>query len=168
VPLCGHCDRDIVVRRVLPEFNVGNGKDFGGLDARDGLGSVVVPELNFMEQQVVARCLRFQQCVKFVGSRRNVGGVTTVKGHVVAFGHEGRSALDAPVDVLPRRSLDGLVCIAFVGDAQQWSAMVARGPARDRFLERHYGLKIAVRSMLLRAAALTSRARARAPRFDAD
>jgi len=130
-PLCSHC-LGALQKAKMPEFSVANGKDFGRLDA---LCNEIGGQLTLAEQLVTAGCIRFQQVVKFVGSSDNRAGATSVRGHVIAFGHNGKHALEGVTTVLPRRNLQGHLDVAFVGEKRHWTALVAQGDARRRFLE---------------------------------
>ena len=139
-PLCSHC-LGALQKAKLPEFSIANGKDFGRLDA---LCNEIGGQLTLAEQLVTAGCIRFQQVIKFVGSTDNKGGATSVRGHVIAFGHNGKHALDGVTTVLPRRNLQGHLDVAFVGEKRHWTALVAQGNARRRFLELNSQVQINV------------------------
>lgn len=119
---------------ITPEFNVGNHQDFGRLD------SPLVEQLTWAEQQVIAKTIRFQSCVKFSGDVTS-GGVVSVTGHVIAFAHTGSSDLFATT-TLPRADLQGVASVVFCGETTHWSAVTARGSARRRFLEQHHSLVV--------------------------
>ena len=59
VPLCSDCFRD-VKRGRRPQFNVGNGYDFGNIDDLEPLTAA--------ESAATATCIRFQSVVKFRGT----------------------------------------------------------------------------------------------------
>jgi hypothetical protein len=105
--LCSQC-LGALQKAKVPEFGIANGKDFGRIDA-----------------------LRFQLVVKFVGSTDNRGGATSVRGHVIAFGHNGKHALEGVTTVLPRRNLQGHLEVAFVGEATSRAAYVTNAPRRS-------------------------------------
>jgi hypothetical protein len=138
--LCSHCV-GALQKAKMPEFSIANGKDFGRLDA---LCNEIGGQLTLAEQLVTAGCIRFQQVVKFVGSTDNRGGATSVRGHVIAFGHNGKNALDGVTAVLPRRNLQGHLDVAFVGEKRHWTSLVAQGDARRRFLELNSQVQINV------------------------
>ena len=82
--------------------------------------------------------------VKYVGSVNNDGSVTSVKGHVIAFAHDGTEVLDSVIDTLPRRDLRGRLDVVFVGPKQHWTSLVTSGVSRRRFLEANSTLSIDV------------------------
>ena len=107
-PLCTKCHVSLNSGRV-PELSIANSKDYGRLDVLREL----VGEMTSAEQQVTSGCLRCHEVVKYVGSVNNDGSVTSVKGHVIAFAHDGTEVLDSVIDTLPRRDLRGRLDVVF-------------------------------------------------------
>ena len=135
VPLCGTCFRD-VKRGRRPQFNVGNGYDFGNVDDLEPLTAA--------EAAATATCIRFQSVVKFRGTDAQglnvhvpkmlrIHSVAGVKGHVIHFEHTGK---DEVAKTLPRVQLDGVLSVAFVGSKQTWSEKTATAQKRQNFLRR--------------------------------
>jgi hypothetical protein len=93
------------------------------LDVRGG----VLRELTVAKRHVVARCVRYQQVVKFsTTSADTSSGVISVRGHCVSFAHRGADALAAldTTTTLPRLSVDGQLMVAFCGPLEAHRTLV--------------------------------------------
>ena len=117
---CHRCCADIL-SDIKPQFNVGNGYDFG----RNHFNF----NLTVAEYIAVSSVVRFQTCVKFAAET-----ILTVSGHVISFEHNGRTVLPGQCDRLPRRDVSSMLSVAFIGSNSTWHDIQGSREKRATFL----------------------------------
>ena len=122
-PMCGDCS-DSILKHKRPTFNVGSGHDYG----------CRVPSLSIAERIVTSRTVLFQTILKLNGT-----DVKVSRGHVICFEHNGRHS---SIQSLPRRNIDELLAVVFIGSKEKWTKLTKLGEMRDRFLKSHPMLTI--------------------------
>ena len=120
---------DVVSRAQLqrPEFNVGNGYDFGHIPV--GLSACF--NLTLAERVAVSSIVNFMTLIKFVNS-----DVPGMKGHNISFDHNGKYTV---ASVLPRSDIGKHIKAAFIGSSEQWQELQGDEVKRTRFFQK-YGL----------------------------
>ena len=114
---CPSC-HDSIIAGMMPEFNVGNGRDFGVMQA--------CCSLTVAEEIAASAGVPFFKSMKLTAE-----GLNIMTGHVICFEHNGRMAVPAHCSKLPRSDVADILSVSFIGSKEDWQA-IQGSPAKRR------------------------------------